>query len=46
MKKYQALLAAALVAAVALVFVAVPARADVYMKQKTHTGAITVMGQT
>lgn len=34
-----------LAALVALAFVA-QARADIYMKQKTHTGAFTVMGQT
>ena len=38
------------VALVLLLFVlglaAAPARADIYMKQKTHTGAFTVMGQS
>ena len=46
MKRQRTLLVLGLTALVVLAFVAVQARADVYMKQKTHTGAITVMGQS
>jgi hypothetical protein len=46
MKRQRTLLVLGLAALVALAFAAAPARADVYMKQKTHTGAFTVMGQT
>jgi hypothetical protein len=46
MKRQRTLLILGLTAVVALAFVAVQARADVYMKQKTHTGAFTVMGQS
>jgi hypothetical protein len=31
---------------IGFVFATAPARADVYMKQKTHTGSFTVMGKT
>jgi len=46
MKRQRTLLVLGLTALVALAFVTVQARADVYMKQKTHTGAMTMMGQT
>jgi hypothetical protein len=46
MKKQRTLLILGLAAVVVLAFVTVQARADVYMKQKTHTGAFTVMGQS
>jgi hypothetical protein len=36
----------AIAALVFFVFATAQARADIYMKQKTHTGALTVMGQT
>jgi len=32
--------------AIMLTFVVLPARADIYMKQKTHTDAMSIMGQT
>jgi len=46
MKRQRTLLILGLAVFVALAFVTVQARADVYMKQKTHTGAFTVMGQS
>lgn len=46
MDNKRTLLVLGLAAIVALAFVAAPARADVYMKQKTHTGAFTVMGKS
>ena len=46
MKRTRILYALALSALVFLVLGAVQARADIYMKQKTHTGAFTMMGQT
>lgn len=46
MKSWRTGFVLGLTALVAMAFVAAPARADIYMKQKTHTGAFTVMGQT
>jgi hypothetical protein len=46
MKYGRTLLVLGLTILVGLAFVAAPVRADVYMKQKTHTGSFTMMGQT
>ena len=46
MIRQRTLFVLGLAAIVALAFAAAPARADIYMRQKTHTGALTVMGQT
>ena len=46
MKNKRTLFILAFAALVFFVFAAVPARADIYMKQKTHTGAFKMMGQT
>jgi hypothetical protein len=46
MKKVRVVQISLLVILVCLVFAATQARADVYMKQKTHTDAIQMMGQS
>ena len=46
MKNKRILYTLAIAALVFFVFATVQARADIYMKQKTHTGALKVMGQT
>jgi hypothetical protein len=46
MKENRILKVLAIAAVAVLVFATVQARADVYMKQKTHTDAFTMMGQS
>lgn len=46
MKKARTLYVLALSILVGVVLTAAQARADIYMKQKTHTGAMKVMGQS
>lgn len=46
MKNVRSIAAAGLALAVGLALFAAPARADFYMKQKIHTGAFSVMGQS
>jgi hypothetical protein len=46
MRKQRTRLVLGLAAVVALATMAAQARADIYMKQKMHTGSVTVMGQT
>jgi hypothetical protein len=46
MKKTRIVQVLLLTALVCLAFATAPARADVYMKQKMHTGAFQMMGQT
>ncbi|HPW17553.1 MAG TPA: hypothetical protein PLP83_04135 [Candidatus Aminicenantes bacterium] len=45
MSRKRAVIALGLAAVVALAFAAAPARADVYMKQRTHTDAFKIMGK-
>jgi len=46
MKKNRVLFIGMAAILVGLALVALPARADVYMKQKVHTGAMKIMGQS
>jgi hypothetical protein len=46
MRKQRTCLALGLAVVVTLVSMAAQARADIYMKQKMHTGSVTIMGQT
>lgn len=46
MKKGRILYGLIFAVLVSFVFGTVQARADIYMKQKTHTGSFTMMGQT
>jgi len=46
MQKGRMFICTILAIAVILALVVLPARADIYMKQKVHTGSFTIMGQT
>jgi len=46
MKNSRTLFVLGLAVFIGLVFATLPARADIYMKQKVHTGSFTMMGQT